>query len=153
KRSRIAAAAGLCLAASAAGELLVLGATGWLHLQLFDVRYLLSGLTALTVAGPAVFFVLVLDKAPAAWQRAANAVALAARLPLTLFRFGPPSPAGARAALDAGVGRHSAAVLAGGATHVIGNFWRVWPAVFHANLLLYEHGDGKKIWGISYRSA
>ena len=146
-------AAGLALTAAALGELAVLGTSGWIHRQLFDVRYLTSGLTALTVAGPALFFCLILERAPVSWQRTANALVLAALIPLTLFRFGPPSPARARTALDTGLGLCSPAVLASGATHVIGNFWRVWPAVFHANLRLDERGDQHKIWGITYRSA
>jgi hypothetical protein len=110
-------------------------------------------LTALTVAGPAVLFCLVLEKVPAGGQRAANALVLAALIPVMLFRFGPPSPARARAALDAGLGKYSEEILASGATHVIGNFWRVWPAVFHTNLLLYERGEARRVWGITYRSA
>ncbi len=152
-KARGAFSSGLALTAAALGELAVLGTSGWIHRQLFDVRYLTSGLTALTVAGPALFFCLILERMPAIWQRTANVLVLAALIPLTLFRFGPPSPARAREALDTGLGLHSPAVLASGATHVIGNFWRVWPAVFHANLLLDERGEKQKIWGITYRSA
>lgn len=152
-RGRLALAAGLCLAGGALGEIAVLGTSGWVHRQLFDVRYLASGLTLLTVAGPALFFCLVLEKTPAAWQRSANALVLAALIPLTLFRFGLPSPARARAALDAGLGKSSETLLASGTTHVIGNFWRVWPAVFHTNLLLFEHGEARRVWGITFRSA
>gem|GEM_PF-1593244 len=152
-KARGAFSSGLALTAAALCEIAVLGTSGWLHRQLFDVRYLTSGLTALTVAGPALLFCLTLERAPAAWQRIANALVLAALIPLMLFRFGFPSPARAREAVDAGLGLHSEAVLASGATHVIGNFWRVWPAVFHANLRLDERGDDRKIWGITYRSA
>ncbi|HEY2737249.1 MAG TPA: hypothetical protein VGK45_02525, partial [Thermoanaerobaculia bacterium] len=152
-KARGAFSSGLALTAAALGELAVLGTSGWIHRQLFDVRYLTSGLTALTVAGPALFFCLILERMPAVWQRIANVLVLAALIPLTLFRFGPPSPARARTALDTGLGLCSPAILASGATHVIGNFWRVWPAVFHANLLLDERGEKQKIWGITYRSA
>jgi hypothetical protein len=151
-RGRLALAAGLCLFAAAIGEIAVLGTSGWVHRQLFDIRFLASGLTAVTVTGPALLFVLVLEGTPASWHRAANALALAALLPITLLRYGPPSPARARAALDDGLGRVSREILAGGTTHIIGDFWRVWPEVLHTDLLLYEQGSPRRVWGISYRS-
>jgi hypothetical protein len=150
---RLAFAAGLCLLGAAAGELAALGTSGWIHSQRFDVRYLLSGLTAIAVAGPALLLTMLLEKAPAGWQRTVNALVLLALLPIAWLRFGPPSSTRARAALDAGLGRHSAAVLASGSTHVSGSFWRVWPAVLHANLVLYERGDTRRVWAITYRSA
>ena len=36
-------------------------------------------------------------------------------------------------------------------THVTGDYWHVWPAVFHANLRLYEEHSSRRIWGIADR--
>ena len=37
-------------------------------------------------------------------------------------------------------------------THVTGDYYRVWPAVFHANLALVERGTEATVWGIAQRS-
>lgn len=44
-------------------------------------------------------------------------------------------------------------VLAARCTHIAGNYWRVWPAVFRANLALYERGEERIIWGLTLRSS
>jgi hypothetical protein len=152
QKGRLALAAGLCLLGTALGEIAALGTSGWIHLMQYDFRFIVSGLIALIVAGPALALPLVLEERPPIWRRAANALVLAALLPITFVRHGPPSPTGARQALDAGLGRHSAEVIAGGGTHVIGSFWRVWPAVFHTNLSLFERGEPRRVWGLTFRS-
>ncbi|MGH7137124.1 MAG: hypothetical protein ACREHD_15390, partial [Pirellulales bacterium] len=43
-------------------------------------------------------------------------------------------------------------LLATRCTHIAGNYWRVWPAVFSANLKLYEQGERRVIWGLTLRS-
>jgi hypothetical protein len=153
RRGALAISAGLCLLGAAAGELAILGTSGWIHRENCDIRFLTSGLIALIVAGPALILSLLLEKRPVSWHRAANFLALAALLPILFLRFGPPSVSRARAALDEGLGRHSAEILASGSTHVLGNFWRVWPTVLHANLSLFERGERRRVWGISHRSA
>lgn len=153
RRGKLALSAGLCLVGAAAGELASLSASGWIHRQFLDVRFFTTGLIALVVAGPALLFILLLENRPAGASRAANALALAGLVPVAFFTFGPPSARVARQSLDEGLGHHSAEVLASGSTHVIGNFWRVWPAVYHANLLLFERGEEHRVWGVTYRSA
>lgn len=152
RRGALAISAGLCLLGAAAGELAILGTSGWVHREYFDIRFLTSGLIALIVAGPALLLPLLLEGKPSGWHRAANLLVLAALFPILFLRFGPPSVAQARAALDEGLGRHSAEILATGSTHVLGNFWRVWPTVLHANLSLFERGERRRVWGISHRS-
>lgn len=153
RRGALAISAGLCLLGAAACELAILGTSGWIHREFFDIRFLTSGLIALIVAGPALILPVLLERKPASWHRAANLLALTALLPILFLRFGPPSVSRARRALDEGPGRHSAEILASGSTHVLGNFWRVWPTVLHANLLLFERGERRRVWGISHRSA
>lgn len=152
RRGTLALASGLCLLGAALGEIAALGTSGWIHLMQYDFRFIVSGLIALVVAGPALLLTLLLEEAPPSWRRTANALALTALLPITFFQYGPPSVTGARQALDAGLGRQSSEILAGGATHVIGTFWRVWPAVFHTNLSLFERGESRRVWGITFRS-
>jgi hypothetical protein len=42
-------------------------------------------------------------------------------------------------------------VLAAGCTHLAGNYWTVWKTVFHANLTLYERGEHRNVWGVTFR--
>jgi hypothetical protein len=41
-------------------------------------------------------------------------------------------------------------VLAAGCTHIAGNYWTVWPAVFHANLTLHERGESRTVWAVTF---
>lgn len=155
-RMHPALAAGLCLLGTAAAELLILGTTGWVHANGFRLRFLSTVLLAVATAGSALLLGLLLEGRPARWGRTANALVLAALLPLTWARYGLPSLAVARAALDDGLARTGEIgrpVAAAGCTHVLGDYWRVWPAVFHANLLLAGRGEGRRVWGITHRSA
>ncbi len=52
----------------------------------------------------------------------------------------PPSGIGTQELIDCGC------------THVAGDYWKVWPAMFRANLALYERGERRMIWGVSLRS-
>jgi hypothetical protein len=85
-------------------------------------------------------------------QRLAAKVMLALLLLVTLTVYGIPSWARARRGIDQATGRYSAQVLAAGASHVIGDYWHVWPAVYHTNLLLYERGEHRQVWGITHRA-
>jgi hypothetical protein len=66
-------------------------------------------------------------------------------------RYGAPSPARARAALDR-FGAHTDEILASGSTHLIGDYFRTWPAAFHANVVRWERGETTPVWVISLRS-
>ena len=150
-RAQFAAAVGLCLLAPAAVELLALGTSSWVHLNDLTIRFLCCGLLSAGMALPALLAVLVLEGRPR-WQRIANAVALAALVPAVWLRFGPPSPAAARAAFDRHVGPAAPAVVAAGCTHVLGSYWRVWPAALRADQILWERGARRRVWGITTRS-
>jgi len=150
-RARLAAAVGVCLLAPAAAELLALGTSSWVHLNDLTIRFLCCGLLSAGMALPAMAAVLLLDGRPR-WQRIANVVALAALVPAVWLRFGPPSPAAARAAFDRHVGPAAPALVAAGCTHVLGSYWRVWPAALRADQILWERGVKGQVWGITTRS-
>ena len=57
-----------------------------------------------------------------------------------------------RADLDHLAGRHTADVLAAGCPLVAGDYWTVWPAVWHAKLALRERGERREVWGVTHRS-
>jgi hypothetical protein len=70
---------------------------------------------------------------------------------------GLPSRPRARHALDRMVGRvpvvqRTEEVLAARATHLVGSYGDVWVSVFHTNLVLFERGDGRVVYGVSGRS-
>ena len=150
---RPALAAALCLLGTAAAELLILGTTGWVYQNGFRSRFLAMTLLAIATAGPVLLLGLLLEGRPERWGRLANALALAILLPLAFLRYGPPSPAAARAALGTGPGAEDArTIVADGCTHVLGDYWRVWPAVFQSRVTLRDRGEDRKIWGIAFRS-
>jgi hypothetical protein len=66
--------------------------------------------------------------------------------------YGQASASVVRACLDERLGGATAEIIQTGCTHVAGDYWRVWPAVFHANWKLREHGESRTIWGVAYRS-
>src|SRR5262249_25382614 len=66
--------------------------------------------------------------------------------------FGLPSLAGVRQDIDRHLGQRTAELLAANCTYIAGNYWDVWPAMFHANLVLYERGETRVLWGLSGRS-
>jgi hypothetical protein len=37
-------------------------------------------------------------------------------------------------------------------THVAGDYWMVWPAVYNANRRMHDRGESSTIWGVSLRS-
>jgi len=41
-----------------------------------------------------------------------------------------------RSDLDETLGKYTSEILQSGATHIVGNYWKVWPATFHANMTL-----------------
>ncbi len=86
------------------------------------------------------------------WHRLGPLIALPALLLAAWATSGVPSIHGVRADLDAGLGKDTDEVLTFHGTHIAGNYWHVWPAVFHANMVLHERGDDRTIWGVTLRS-
>jgi hypothetical protein len=68
-----------------------------------------------------------------------------------LINFHSPSIKKVHQDLAQTFGGRTADVLAAHCTHVAGDYWKVWPSVFHANLMLREQGKSETIWGITMR--
>jgi hypothetical protein len=144
ERPRLAAA---LVAAVAAGTYwLVAGTSRWVQVNLYLPRYVYPSLMMWGVAA-AIAFAAALRAGPRM-----PAAAAAALCGLTLFDYGVPSPGGLRARLDSRLGRLTPDVVAAGATVIGGDYWLVWPAVFHANLTNYRRGT-PAVYGLTYRSA
>ena len=67
--------------------------------------------------------------------------------------YGTPSLDRVRSDLRSRLGHLSDEVLAAHCTHLAGDYWQVWPAVFHVNMLAHEAGRREMLWGVSFRSA
>jgi hypothetical protein len=150
-RRRLAVSTGLSLLAAGAGELIVIGTTYWAKHNGWSIRYVAVELLVLGMLAPALALVLLLEGRPERWHRAANALGLTALLLVTALRYGQPSAARARAALDT-FGGSTEEILASGSTHLLGDYFRTWPAAFHANIVRWERGERTPIWVISLRS-
>lgn len=151
RRSRLALSAGLCLVVMAFADLGVMGLTEWAAVNRWSLRYVTVELLALGMLAPALLLILLLEGRPAQWQRTANALMLILLLAVATLRYGAPSMSRARASLDV-FGTATDEIAESGATHLLGGYWRVWPAVFHANMVRWERGEKTPIWGITVRS-
>src|SRR5262249_6518835 len=68
------------------------------------------------------------------------------------WSYGWPSFAGVRRDIDLRCGGLTDDLLASGCTHLAGDYWTVWAAVFHANLELHERGESRTLWGVTERA-
>jgi hypothetical protein len=150
-RRKLAVSTGLCLLAAGLGELIVMGTTYWAKHNGWSIRYVAVELLVLGMLAPALALVFLLEGRPERWHRAANALGLAALLLVAALRYGAPSPARARVALDR-FGESTDEILASGSTHLLGDYFRTWPAAFHANVVRWERGERTPVWVISLRS-
>jgi hypothetical protein len=162
------AAAALTLAA----VLLALFMATRLHVRtnLFAFRYLAqsvlffqTGLLALAVGPPCL-------AARGAARKGTYAGASALLAAAAIFAYGFPSFAGVRAdlavrrlptPLATGLlptfqpvpGMSADEILAAECTHVAGDYWQVWPAVFETNLKMADRHVNRVVWGVTFRSS
>ena len=149
---RASAAAAGCLFAAAICHFAMIGILGWVAHNGFNPRYATTSVILLQCA-VAVFagtqWHTVLGDRRAAVATTAMVIALALSV---VLKFGLPSPSKVKAVLDKRFGTSTNDILASGCTHICGDFWTVWPAIFHVNMVLYEQGSKRHVWGITNRS-
>lgn len=138
----------LPVAVAAAGEFAFLGTRFWVWNNTCHPRYLVAVGTGGCLSLLLVSLAPLLGRLTPRRFRAAGAVAGGLLLVVIPTRFGCPSPAVPRAVIDERFGRHTSDILAADVDAVAGDYWRVWPAVFHANLVRHERGGGPVIWGV-----
>ncbi|HVS38418.1 MAG TPA: hypothetical protein VMS17_22865 [Gemmataceae bacterium] len=163
---RSAAALGL------AGGLLALFLATRVHVQIsacafrylaLSVLFLQTGLLAVVV-GP-------LCLAAGGMTRKGIGAAAAVLLAVAaVVGFGVPSLAGVRADLavrhlpkparhgllatfEPGPGMSADDIVVAGCTHVAGDYWQVWPAVFEANMKIADQRGRRVVWGVTNRSS
>ena len=149
---RASAVAAGCLSAAAVCHFAVIGMLGWVVEYHFSPRYATTSVIMLQCA-VAVFAGMqwhaVLGDRKNAIATAGLVIAMAV---VVVLKFDPPSPRKVRVILDQLFGTYTNEVLTSGCTHICGNSWTVWPAIFHVNMVLHEQGSRRRVWGISVRS-
>jgi hypothetical protein len=138
------------LAAAALAYALFVGSLGWVRENAFHWRYVAPSAVLVHLAA-----LSLLAEPLARLPRLArpSAIAALALVPAAaLGAYGPPSLSSVRADLDRVAGRHTADVLGAGCALVAGDYWSVWPAVWHAALVSRERGEPQPVWGVSHRT-
>jgi len=83
--------------------------------------------------------------------RLAGVIALLLLPIAAVAAWGAPSLAGVREDLDRVAGARTDAILAARCDLLAGDYWTVWPSVWHANATLAHRGEGRRVWGVSHR--
>jgi hypothetical protein len=144
-------AGALVLFIPAAIEYLFIGTREWTVMNDHHPRYLLGSLVCVQTL-LALVAVLPLANYAAGRGRWLMGVTVALGLfTAATVRYGTPSPERPRRELDALAGRWTAELIAARADAVGGDYWTVWPVVFHMNLTRRETGDSRVFCGIVLR--
>lgn len=129
---------------------LMAGTLLWVRENAYVTRYVYPSLFLLSAA------LALLTVAPL--EGALNRSRVLALVPASLMFivagaiYGRPSAALVRHDIDQRVGSMASEVVGSGAQLITGDYWTVWPAVFIANLDLYENHEQRSVYGLCYRS-
>jgi hypothetical protein len=151
-RPRLAPAlvrAGALVAAALAWALFV-ASLRWVEANAFHWRYaapsaLLVHLAALSLLAEPLARLRRL-------ARPAGVAALALVPVAAIAAYGPPSLGRVRADLDVVAGAYTPDVLAARCDLVAGDYWTVWPTVWHAALVAREAGLDRRVYGLTHRA-
>lgn len=120
----------------------------WVRTSSYAMRFFYPSILLLTLAAA----LLVVAPGERSFREPRRAALLgAALLFAAVLAYGRPSPAAVRQWLFQRFGTMTADIVQSRATLVAGNYWTVWPAVFETNLTLYEQGDERRVYGLTYR--
>lgn len=126
------------LAAAAVAYALLAGSLNWVRENAYHWRYIIPSAVLLHVAA-----LSLLPQVRGALFLPPMAAVLA---------FGIPSPAGVRADLDRTCGGLTRSVLMAKCDAVAGDYWTVWPAVWHAEEAKRERGLAGHVYGLAFRA-
>jgi hypothetical protein len=140
------------LVASSVVSFLLIGSLSHIQYTEFDPRFGLQSMMLLQV-GAVAWTLLPIDALfSVSGKRALMAASMILFLGAPLYLYGWPSLARVRADLNDTLGQHTPDIIQSGATHIVGDYWNVWTATFHANMALYEMGSDRRVWGVTVRS-
>src|SRR4051812_21778547 len=132
----------------AVGTWLVTGTSLWIAMNSYVFRYMYPALMLAAISAAMIVAAPLTKRADAL-----SAVALVSLIAAACVGYGTPSLARVERGIDERFGGRTAAVLRSGATVIGGDYWGVWPAVFHANLTLARSHSHARIFGLASRSA
>jgi len=135
------------LLAMGVGTWLVLGTSLWVGMNRYSFRYMYPTLM-IAATGVSIVFAALLAR----WTKALSIASLCAMAVVAIAGYGAPSLGRVERGLDDRFGRQSAAIVHAGAIVIAGDYWRVWPAVFHANLTLARAHTRAQVFGLAFRS-
>jgi hypothetical protein len=139
------------------GAAALVGCLYWLvvgtfrHVQASDylARYVLPSVVLFAVS-IAIGLMALVD--PGLKPAIVASIAAAALTIAAVASYGVPSVGRLRRTIDREFGAMTPYVENTGATVIVGDYWTVWPAVFHANLASYGRPGRHVVFGLSYRS-
>lgn len=131
---------------------MVVGACQWLARQDYHDRYSKPAVFVWQAALCALAIGPVAVVAPRKVRLFLYAFAAPVLLSAAYVSYGTPSLARVHTDLEEACGPYTPDIVAAGCTHVAGDYWKIWPAVFHANMVLHERGEARVVWGVSFRS-
>jgi hypothetical protein len=126
---------------------LVVGTSAWVHMNLYAPRYMFP---SLMMFGAAITIPLAGALRHAA--RIAVIGSLTAFAVVAGVAYGSPSWHRLNRQIDHRFATMSRDVISSSASVIAGQYWSVWPAVFHANLARYRETGKGSIYGLTVRS-
>ncbi len=138
------------LLAAALAYALFAGSLRWVEENAFHWRYLAPSAVLVHLAAASLLAEPLARLRRTA--RPAGLFALALVPAAALAVAGPPSLARVRADLDLAAGRLTPDLLAARCDVLAGDYWTVWPAVWHAGLALHERGESRRVYGLTHRA-
>jgi len=145
-------AAAANLMASSVVSFLLIGSLSHIQYTEFDPRFGLQSMMLLQVGAVAWALLPIHALLSVSGRRALMATGMILFLGAPLYLYGWPSLARVRADLDGTLGQYTPDIIQSGATHIVGDYWNVWTATFHANMALYRMGSDRRVWGVTVRS-
>lgn len=124
------------LLAVALGELIVASSLTWPCEMGHSPRYALAFVAGLLLI-PGLVAVSII---PERWGRWSERLSIAVMASALFLQFGSPSVSAVRADFDRRFGEHTQSLLNSGADAVSGEYWHLWPTVYHLELVRYEQG-------------
>jgi hypothetical protein len=140
------------LVLSAAVIWLYTGTRLWVRLNGYTFRYLIPSVLMVQAAILTIGVAPLYHAAGPNARKGLNAIAVAAMFGGATLSFGYPSLSGVRSEFDRKFGAMTDDLIDARCTHLAGEYYRVWPAVFHANVVLYERGEDRILWAVTGRS-
>jgi len=138
-RQHVVVSVGLLV--SAIGYWLLVGTMAWVRINHYSPGYLVPAFVLISLAFATLAVAPFERYGRQLWVAMATAMVASAA-----WTSGWPSVTTVRQALDRH-GKSTPAIIDSHATVISGNYWMMWPAVFHANLVAYERGLNRQFYG------